>query len=121
MSTQPEYEQRPPLADVVAANVRARAAYLGLSQVQLANALGWSKTTVQQRWHNGSRPWKLEDLELLAPILEIEPYELLQPDMTNGSPKRTAVPSTPSGTRTLNPLIKGDLIDFDDFMSRRAA
>lgn len=124
MNTQPEYTEAPALADIVAANIRARAAYLGLSQVQIAEALGWSKATVQQRWHAGSRPWKLEDLEALSPILGVEPWQLLQPEMTNGGPVGTAaVNGTPPGTRTLNPLINGlaTVLDFDDFVNRRAA
>lgn len=93
MSTQRDFDIGHTLADVVAANIRARAAYLGLSQIQIARELGWSKTTVQQRWHAGSRPWKIEDLEALAPLLGVEPWELLRSDTRKGSPSRTALRS----------------------------
>ncbi|OYO16330.1 hypothetical protein CGZ94_04870 [Enemella evansiae] len=59
----------------VAAKVRARAAWLNITQADLARALGVSRTTISQRWR-GVRPWGLDDLHTVAGVLKTTPWEL---------------------------------------------
>lgn len=61
---------------VVAANVRARAARLGLNASRLARELGMAQSSCNERWR-GVRPWQLTELDKLARILEVEPGQLL--------------------------------------------
>jgi transcriptional regulator with XRE-family HTH domain len=60
------------LSQAVAAEVRAQRARLGdgraVSQQAMADAIGQSQNYVSRRIR-GVEPWKLEDLEVLAPIL----------------------------------------------------
>ena len=62
------------LVERVASNVRAECARRGVTQSDLAVALGWSVSAVNVRWH-GRRQWQLEDLEKVGQILRF-PAEL---------------------------------------------
>lgn len=55
-------------ADEVAANVRAETARLGLRQADLAGVLGIDQSLISNRWR-GRTPWRLEELEAIAPML----------------------------------------------------
>jgi transcriptional regulator with XRE-family HTH domain len=64
--------------DVISANVRARRAYLRLSQAELAEKLGdgWSASAVS-RLEAGKRPVKVSELIALATALASTPVELM--------------------------------------------
>lgn len=105
---------------IVAGNVRARAARLGLNQSGLAARLGVASNTVSLKWR-GERDWKLSDLENVAEALECSPWDLTRPEgVSDASPLRSvrggnagtlvAVPvefGRPTGIRTQNQRIKG--------------
>lgn len=64
------------LSAVVAGNVRAEAARAGLTQSELARALGVSRMAVSDRYR-GRTPWTLDELEVVGAILGLEPAEFL--------------------------------------------
>ena len=65
-----ELEVRAPrtFADQVAANIRAEAAWRGVTQRALARALGLAQPTVSDRWR-GKTPWTLNEVEAVAHLL----------------------------------------------------
>ena len=96
-------KERNPLssAAIVAANIRAESARQGLKQADLAKALGVTHGTVNMRW-NDLRDWALDDLDPIAELLGIEPWELLRPVLDESG--------RPRGTRTPNLRIKSPLL-----------
>lgn len=66
------------LAVLVAENVRAETARAGLTQTDVAHALGMAQSAVSARWR-GARQWQLEDLERVAALLRVQPAALLRP------------------------------------------
>ncbi len=64
---------------LVASNIRALASRRGLSQVQLAKAMGMSARTLADRWW-GKTQWQLEDLDAAAAVLGVTPWDLCTPD-----------------------------------------
>lgn len=62
----------------MAANIRAMAALNGVSQKELAKAIGVNQGSVSVRWR-GKRQWQLEDLAKVAAVLGTTPWELVQP------------------------------------------
>ena len=67
------------LVEVVAANIRAECALRGISQQQLASAIGINRTAVVARWY-GKRQWQVEDIEKVAAYLCIDPAALFRLD-----------------------------------------
>ena len=55
-------------AEIVAANIRAEAARVGVTQRALARALGMSQGAASDRWR-GRTPWTLNDIEAVARVL----------------------------------------------------
>lgn len=73
-----------PLRERVAANVRAEMARYGVSQADVAAALGVSQQAVSMKIH-GRRPLSLDDLEVVAPLFGLEAADLLASnDRPNG-------------------------------------
>lgn len=70
----PTGEQR--LRDQVAANVRAELARLNVPQVRVAQALGLTQQAVSQKL-GGHRPFTLDDLEVIAPLVGMSADELV--------------------------------------------
>ena len=63
-------------ADVVAGNIRAEAARLGMSQVALGRTLGMTQNQITTRW-KGQRPWQLEELDSVADALDLTVQDLV--------------------------------------------
>ncbi|MCL1872179.1 MAG: helix-turn-helix domain-containing protein [Promicromonosporaceae bacterium] len=59
----------------VAANIRSAAARRGLSQSDIARALGVARAGISMKWR-GQRPWSLADIEGVARVLRTTPSEL---------------------------------------------
>ncbi|WP_430626064.1 helix-turn-helix domain-containing protein [Trueperella pyogenes] len=89
-------------ADVVSGNIRAVAAYRGITQTVVARHLGLTTASVAQKWH-GKRPWRLEEVEAVANLFGMEPWELCTPIMQNGGQLRLAAVSDQYTARDLNP------------------
>lgn len=104
MSTQQE-QYRYTFNELVASNVRVGAAFRHMNQSQLAKAMGISQSTLALRWW-GKRPYTLDDLEIIATIFGVMPWELTQPINENGGqPRLTAVYEYTA--RDLNPEPSG--------------
>lgn len=70
-------------ATLVASNVRAEIARAGARPVDIARALGVSRSVVSKKW-NGQRPWSLNELEVIAELANVLPSELTrEPDIQN--------------------------------------
>ena len=54
---------------VVAANIRAESARLGITQQEIANALGITQGGVSKKWR-GRVAWSLADLETMTRVLD---------------------------------------------------
>lgn len=67
--------EEPGLGAYVARNVRARRAYLGRSQTQVADAAGWSAQTLSEL-EQGRRKVTVDDLPKLCAALECNLAEL---------------------------------------------
>lgn len=63
-------------ADVVAGNIRAEAARLGIKQIELGRALGMSQSAITTRWKGLAR-WQLEELDDVADVLGITVQDLV--------------------------------------------
>ena len=63
-------------ADIVAGNIRAEAARLGLTQVELGRRLGMSQNQITTRW-KGQRPWQLDELDSVASVLGVSVQDLV--------------------------------------------
>ena len=70
-------QQPATLTQVVAQNIRAECGRQDMTQTDLAAAMGVNRTTVTRRWR-GERQWQLEDLEQVAAVLHVEPWQLLR-------------------------------------------
>ena len=66
-----------PLRERVAANVRAELARYGMQQVRVAQALGVTQQAVSQKL-SGRRPLTLDDIEVIAALVDMTPDELLR-------------------------------------------
>ena len=64
------------LTQLLSANVRAELARRGQGQRELAHALGLSRAAVSNRL-NGKTPWTVDELEIVAQGLGVEPASLL--------------------------------------------
>ena len=64
---------------LVASNVRAEAARRGYSASDLARALKMDRSSIGMRWR-GERQWQLEDLERVARLFGIAPWDLTRVD-----------------------------------------
>ena len=89
--------------DIVAGNIRAEAARLGLTQVALGKALGISQGSITKRW-KGLIPWQLGELDAVAEVLGVSVIDLVTP------PRGGEEAGRPTGTRTRNPRIKSPLL-----------
>lgn len=63
-------------ADIVAGNIRAEAARLGIKQIELGRALGMSQSAITTRWKGLTR-WQLEELDDVAEVLGITVQDLV--------------------------------------------
>ena len=79
MTVEMLYSEPVDLSQIVAANVRAEAARVGLQQKMIAPALGVSQGQVSKRWR-GKIEWSLSELQLLAEVFGCEPGDLLKRD-----------------------------------------
>lgn len=75
--------------DIVAENIRALAALHGMSQKELAEEIGMTQAAASVRWR-GKRQWQLEDIQKVAEIFGINPWEITQPHMNMGNARRLA-------------------------------
>lgn len=66
--------------DFVAAEIRAELGRQGRSQRDLARALGWTEVKVSRRLR-GRVPWTVDDVELVASILDVPRSQLLDPPL----------------------------------------
>jgi transcriptional regulator with XRE-family HTH domain len=66
-----------PLRARVAANIRAELARNDVTQVQVAAALGITQQAVSQKL-SGRRPFSLDDVEVIAPMVGMAPDELVR-------------------------------------------
>lgn len=64
------------LTSTVSRNVRAMMAANGVSQMEMARAMGLSQTAVSKRLR-GLTPWDTNDLEIVARVLRVRPEALL--------------------------------------------
>ncbi len=88
--------------NAIAANVRARAAWLGLNQAAIADNLGVTRTTVSRKW-SGGRPWSFDELEALAEILDTTPWALTAPSYEEGGQPKLAAVRSQYTARDSNP------------------
>ena len=65
---------------LVAANVRATAAYRGFSAAAVARSLAVTDATVSRKWR-GIRAWSFGELDSLGTILGVEPWTFCQPNV----------------------------------------
>ena len=79
MSIQVLFPESESLAEVVAANIRAEAARIGLQQKAIAQLLGLSQGQVSKRWR-GLIEWPLGEIAALAGVFGLEPGALLSED-----------------------------------------
>lgn len=116
------YETRESFSDIVAANIRALAGRLGISQKELAPAVGLSQGSVSNRW-TGKMQWQLEDLDKVAAVFGVQPWELTQPPADMRNARRLASVSDSYTAGDLNPEpIDSELavvVDFDAFRRAR--
>lgn len=77
--THPKQTARSEWGRDIAANVRAEAAGRGYRQVDLARFLRTDHSTVGLKWR-GIREWSLADLETLANVFGLMPWELVAVD-----------------------------------------
>lgn len=77
------------LQDHVAGEIRAELGRRHQTQRDLARALGWTEVRLGRRL-NGQVPWSIEDVELIASILDVPRSQLLDPPLQHrtGSPAR---------------------------------
>ena len=66
-----------PLAERVAANIRAEIARFGLQQADVAQALGISQQSVSLKIH-GKRPLSLDEIEGFARLVGLSPEDLVR-------------------------------------------
>lgn len=62
---------------LIAANIRARLAWSGVSATEVENKLGWSKKTTYNKLH-GITSWTAEELEIIAEALDVPADALFQ-------------------------------------------
>ena len=79
MSIQVLFPASESLGEVVAANIRAEAARIGLQQKAIAQLLGLSQGQVSKRWR-GLIEWPLGEIATLAGVFGLEPGALLSED-----------------------------------------
>ena len=79
MSVEMLFPESESLAEVVAANIRAEAARIGLQQKAIAQLLGLSQGQVSKRWR-GLIEWPLGEIATLAGVFGLEPGALLSED-----------------------------------------
>ena len=83
MSTATTLNAEPNVADIVAGNVRAQAARLGLTQVALGARLGLTQGQITRRW-KGQSAWQLDELGTVAAVLGTTVADLVtEPDKQN--------------------------------------
>ena len=71
--------------NVVAANVRARMAWAGITVAELERLMGWSRRTSYNRLH-ARNPFTIEELVKVAALLECEPGDLCRIPLSFSSP-----------------------------------
>lgn len=105
-----------PLSQRVAATVRAEMARLGVSQHDLANALGVTQQAVSLKI-KGSRPMTIDELDIVAPLLGMTVVELL----ADAKSPRSGGPLRPRSDSNGQPTggMFAQVINLDD--RRRAA
>ena len=79
MSVEMLFPESESLGEVVAANIRAEAARIGLRQKAVAGLLGLSQGQVSKRW-NGQIEWSLGELQTIADLIGCTPGALLSED-----------------------------------------
>ena len=92
----PTQTVRSSIDDVVSANVRACAGYLGLRQVDIAEVLGVKQATVSRKWFGG-RAWQLTELDTLAQLFGVTVADLVTP--RENEEARTDVARADRGSR----------------------
>ena len=130
MSTATTLNAEPNVADIVAGNVRAQAARLGLTQVALGARLGLTQGQITRRW-KGQSAWQLDELGTVAAVLGTTVADLVtEPDKQNPlrwiAPRGAAARSKGLEPPTFWSVVPGgadtpcDVVDLADWRSRRA-
>lgn len=60
-----------------------------MSQKELAEEIGMTQAAVNARWF-GKRQWQLEDIQKVAEVFGVNPWEITQPNMNIGNVRRLA-------------------------------
>jgi transcriptional regulator with XRE-family HTH domain len=88
------------LARVISANVKALMTQRGVSQHQLASALGMPQTSIGKRLR-GDTNWTADDIEAVALAFEVDVIGLLQPaEEVSARPLRPVVRDLPHRRRS---------------------
>lgn len=66
--------------DHVAAEIKAELGRNDQTQRDLARALGWTEAKLSRRL-SGSVPWALEEVELIASVLDVPRSQLIDPPL----------------------------------------
>ena len=93
---------RESVVNIVSENIRALAARFRVTQKQLSREIGMNQTSMSERW-TGKRQWQLEDLDKVAAVFGVEPWELVQPPANMGNARRMASVSRSYTARDSNP------------------
>ena len=130
MSTATILNAEPNVADIVAGNVRAQAARLGLTQVALGARLGLTQGQITRRW-KGQSAWQLNELGTVAAVLGVTVVDLVsEPDKQ--SPRRWIAPrGAAARSKGLEPptfwsvvrpgrATPCDVLNLDEYRRRRA-
>ena len=64
--------------DQVTANIRGVAAARGVTAAAVARSLGMSRSAFNKKW-NGDVRWFVSDIEAVADILQVAPWQLCSP------------------------------------------
>ena len=68
------------IQETVSREIRAEIGRRDLSKEALAKALGWEPTKLRRRL-SGQVPWSVQDIELIASVLDIPRSQLLDPPL----------------------------------------
>lgn len=77
MTNEPISMFGPRLSETATSNIRAEAARVGVTQTDIARALGISQSAISARW-NGKTEWSLDDIDTVAILLNLDPLDLLR-------------------------------------------
>lgn len=68
------------LQNYIASEIRAELGRRNLSQHHLARGIGWTDQKLGRRL-NGQVPWSIQDVELIASILDVPRSQFLDPPL----------------------------------------